>query len=52
MYKIKEVAKILKVSEKWLYEKIREGKIKPVNLGGNIRVSEDELNRIKTEGIE
>ena len=52
MHKIKEVAEVLKVSEKWVYEKIREGKIKSVNLGGNIRISEDELNRIKTEGVE
>lgn len=51
-YGIKDIAKMLKVSEKTVYELIYSGKLKAEKLPGNkkkIYVSEAELNRYKDE---
>jgi len=52
MYKVKELAEKLNVSESWINKKIKEDKIKVVWFGGVRRVTETELERIKTLGVE
>jgi len=52
MLKIKEVAKELGVSISWLDKYIKAGKIEVVWLGGVRRVSDEEVGRIRHEGIE
>lgn len=51
MLKIKEAAEELKVSVSWLDKMIREDRINVVWLGGVRRITDDEIERIKTEGI-
>lgn len=51
MYKLSEAAKELNVSESWLDKKIRRGKIAVVWLGGTRRIMEEEIARIKIEGV-
>ena len=51
MYKLAEAAKELNVSESWLDKKIREGKVAVVWLGGVRRITEDEIERIKIDGV-
>lgn len=40
-YKVKDVAKILSVNPKTIYDYIKKGKLKSVKLGGGIRRIED-----------
>lgn len=42
---INEMAKKLKVSNGWLYRKIRSGDIPSIRIGGVIRVMEQDLER-------
>ena len=46
LYTPKEVAKLLKVSLKTVYNWIEEGRLKAVKIGHFWRVSETELNRL------
>jgi excisionase family DNA binding protein len=46
LYKLPEVAKILKVSDKTIYRWIAKGKIKATKPLGQWRVSQEELNRL------
>ena len=51
MLKVKEAAKELKVSISWLDKMISMGLIKVVWFGGVRRIPEDEIARIKKDGI-
>lgn len=47
LYKVKEVAKILKMNVNTLYIKIRNGEINVIRIDGkSIRIEEKELNRL------
>ena len=52
MLKIKEAAEELNVSISWLDKMIREDRINVVWFGGVRRVSDEEIERIKTKGID
>ena len=52
MLKVKEAAKELDVSMSWLDKMIREDRIKVVWFGGVRRVSDEEMERIKVEGVD
>ena len=45
IYIIKEVAELLRVSKPTVYRMMKDGKIKPVKLGGRTLFKESELNR-------
>lgn len=47
LYTTKELAEILKYNEETIRVKIRKGKIKAVKIGGEYRITEDEVERIK-----
>ena len=51
MLKVKEATKELDVSLSWLDKYIKAGKIRIVWMGGVRRVSDDEIERIKMEGV-
>jgi excisionase family DNA binding protein len=51
MYKLKEIREILRISPSFVDKMIKEGKINIVWFGRTRRVSEEELERIKKEGI-
>lgn len=51
MYTKKEVAEILKVSIHTVTKHIAEKKIAIIKLGGAVRITEEELSRIKKEGF-
>jgi excisionase family DNA binding protein len=51
-YTIQEVAEDLRVHEQTVKRWIKAGKIKVIRLGHRtIRITEDEFNRIKREGL-
>lgn len=52
LYKIKEVREYLRVSQRWLEDMIKDGKISIVKLGGVRRIKESELKRLVQHGIE
>lgn len=45
LYPVKEVLKILSISRTNLYSLIKDGKLKPVKLGGRTLFKESELTR-------
>lgn len=47
MYSLKEVAEILKIHYVTVFRFVQQGKIKAVKVGGQWRVTEEELERIK-----
>ena len=51
LYKVKDAAKLLSVSEQWLYKRVKKGDIKSVKLGTRRAISIEEIERIKTEGV-
>lgn len=51
MYTTREFADILKLNERTVRNWINDGKIKAVKLNSEWRVSEEELERIKKEGV-
>lgn len=51
MYTIPEVSKIFKVSRTYLYNLMKQNKLKTIYMGG-IRVKGSEVERIINEGIE
>ena len=51
MLKIKEAAKELDVSMSWLDKMINQKLIKVIWMGGVRRIDDDELSRIKREGV-
>ena len=52
MKRLNEVAKELDVSMSWLEKYIKAGEIEVVWFGGVRRVSDEEIERIKREGID
>ena len=51
MLKIKEAAEELNVSISWLDKMISQKLIKIIWLGGVRRIDDDEISRIKSEGV-
>ena len=51
IYTIPEVSKIFKVSRTYLYNLMKQNKLKTIYMGG-IRVKESEIQKIINEGIE
>lgn len=47
LYTTKEVAEILKYKEETIRVKIRKGNIKAVKIGGEYRITYEELERLK-----
>lgn len=47
MYTIKEVSEILKLHYDTVRKKIKAGQIKAVHIGGTIRITEEEVERLK-----
>ena len=52
MKRLQQVAEELDVSISWLDKMIREDRINVVWFGGVRRVSDEEIERIKTKGID
>ena len=52
MKRLQQVAEELDVSMSWLDKYIKAGEIDVVWLGGVRRITDEEIERIKTEGIE
>lgn len=52
LYKLQDAAEELEVSASWLDKKIRAGKIAVIWMGGTRRITDAEIKRIKTEGVE
>lgn len=50
LYTVAEVAEMLKLTTKTVYELIKSGKISVTKIGGSIRISESELKRVLEEG--
>ena len=51
MMRIKEAAEALGMSESWLDKAIRAGAVRAVWFGGVRMISEEEIERIKREGV-
>lgn len=51
LWKIKELADYLMVSEKWVENKIHDGKITAIHLDGIRRIAQDEVDRISKNGF-
>ena len=51
MLKVKEAAEELKVSISWMDKMIAQELIKVIWMGGVRRIDDDELSRIKREGV-
>ncbi len=51
MYTLQEVADEIRMKWSWVDKKVRTGKIAVVKMGGTRLINEDELERIKTEGV-
>ncbi len=47
MYTIKEFAEIFKVSEMTVKRWIKKGDVKPTKIGGTVRISDEEIERLK-----
>lgn len=50
LYTPEEAAARLKLARRTVYRWIRQGKIKGVKLGNHWRVTEEEMNRLLTQG--
>ena len=46
LYTLRETMEILKISRSTLYRFIKTGKIKSVDVLGNVRISEEEIKKI------
>jgi excisionase family DNA binding protein len=51
LYTPEDVAARIEVTKRTVYNFIKDGKIATIPIGGLLRVTEGELNRIMTEGI-
>ena len=52
MYKIREVAELLSLHPKTVEKLARDKKIKSVKIGRDFRITREEIERIKKEGVE
>lgn len=48
---VKEVAKLLNISEKTLYKWIKENRVKAVRMGALLRITKDEVDKILERGV-
>ena len=51
LFTVKEVAKVLRLTEKTVYKMIKTGAISAVKIGGALRIQQEELDRIMKEGV-
>lgn len=51
LYSAEEVAEILQVEKETVWKWIRAGKIKSVNIGRLVRITQEEVERITNEGV-
>lgn len=51
MYTIEQVCTMLNIHQNSLYKWIKQGKVNAVKVGKVYRISEEEIDRIKREGI-
>ena len=51
MFKVSEVANLLKVHRNTIFKALQRGRIKGIKIGGVWRISEEEVERIKQEGF-
>lgn len=50
MYGLKEAAIVLDISYMTLYRLVSKGKVKAVKIGAKIKITDEEIERIKKEG--
>jgi len=50
LFTVKEVAKMLRLTEKTVYKMIKTGAISSVKIGGALRVTQEELDKVMKEG--
>jgi excisionase family DNA binding protein len=50
LYSLKEIALLLGVTYNTVYNLIQAGKIKAVKIGRNLRISQEEVDRLVEEG--
>lgn len=50
MYGLKEAAVVLDISYMTLYRLVSKGKVKAVKIGAKIKITDEEIERIKKEG--
>ena len=51
LFTIKEAAKFLNVSERFISARLSTGEIHSVRLGRCVRISLDEINRLASQGV-
>ena len=50
LFTVKEVAKMLRLTEKTVYKMLKAGTIASVKIGGALRVTQDELDKVMKDG--
>ena len=50
-YTIKQIAEEFQVHERTVMRWIRDGKLQAMRFGKSVRITEEEMNRIRREGI-
>lgn len=50
LFTVKEVANMLRLTEKTVYKMIKTGAISSVKIGGVLRIKQEEVDRIMKEG--
>lgn len=51
MYSIKEFAEMFRLSYMFVWKLVTTEKIKAIKIGGVYRISQDEVDRVKKEGV-
>ena len=51
LYKVRQVAAILNYSKQWVEEALLDGRIKATKFGQQYRITAEEIERIKKEGL-
>ena len=51
VYTVPEVAKLLKISRKGVYNLINRGTLKAVKIGGVLRIRKEEIDRLLDENV-
>ena len=46
VYQVKDVAKLLEVSERTVWNWIRSGRLESVKIGGVVRVTREQINKV------
>jgi len=50
MYGLREASAILDISYMTLYRLVKQGKIRAVKIGAKLKITDEELERVKREG--